>query len=133
MDRPRTDDIEQPIALVVDDEPLIRMDTGDILCDAGFHVVEARTADEAFAFLERHPSLRLVFTDVQMPGDLDGFQLARLVAERWPHVSVIVASGAVRPGPGDLPDQAEFINKPFTPQLVLDTVQRTMGALPAEL
>lgn len=133
MDRPRTDDIEQPIALVVDDEPLIRMDTGDILCDAGFHVVEARTADEAFAFLERHPSLRLVFTDVQMPGDLDGFQLARLVAERWPHVSVIVASGAVRPGPGDLPDQAEFINKPFTPQLVLETVQRTMGALPAEL
>jgi FixJ family two-component response regulator len=68
-----------------------------------------------------------------MPGDLDGFQLARLVAERWPHVSVIVASGAVRPGPGDLPDHAEFINKPFTPQLVLDTVQRTMGALPAEL
>lgn len=132
MDRFRIDDISQPIALVVDDEPLIRMDTGDILCDAGFHVVEARTADEAFAFLERHPSLRLVFTDVQMPGHLDGFQLAKLVVERWPHVSVIVASGAVRPVPGDLPPQAKFIDKPFTPQLVLETVQQTMGALPTE-
>jgi len=123
---------QPPIALVVDDEPLIRMDAGDILTEAGFHVVEARTADEAYALLDEHMSLRLLFTDVQMPGELDGFALARRVAEDWPHVCVIVASGAIGPGPHDLPAGAQFINKPFTPELVLESVQRSFGALPAD-
>jgi DNA-binding NtrC family response regulator len=121
-----------PIALVVDDEPLIRMDAGDILSEAGFHVVEARNADEAYALLDEHMSLRLLFTDVQMPGELDGFALARRVAEGWPHVCVIVASGAIGPGPHDLPPGAQFINKPFTPDLVLESVQKSLGALPVE-
>jgi CheY-like chemotaxis protein len=115
--------LKLPIALVVDDEPLILMDTADMISDEGFAVVEARTADEAFEFLGRHSSLQLLFTDVQMPGDMDGFELARLVASKWPHICVIVASGAASPQPGDIPDNARFISKPFTAQLVSDVLR----------
>ncbi|MGV1848023.1 MULTISPECIES: response regulator [unclassified Rhizobium] len=110
--------LREPIALVVDDEPLILMDTADMISDEGYAVVEARTADQAFEFLQKHSSLQLLFTDVQMPGDLDGFQLAMLVAERWPHICVIVASGAARPGPNDIPENARFIAEPFSADLV---------------
>ncbi|WP_426130444.1 response regulator [Pararhizobium sp. PWRC1-1] len=110
--------LEEPIALVVDDEPLILMDTADMLSDEGFAVVEASNADQAYEFLDTHSSLQLLFTDVQMPGNLDGFGLARVVAERWPHICVVIASGAAVPGPGDLPGNALFISKPFTAELV---------------
>ncbi|MBZ5762922.1 response regulator [Rhizobium sp. VS19-DR104.2] len=110
--------LREPIALVVDDEPLILMDTADMISDEGYAVVEAGTADQAFEFLQKHSSLQLLFTDVQMPGDLDGCQLARLVAERWPHICVIVALGAARPGPNDIPENARFIAEPFSADLV---------------
>ena len=67
---------------------------------------------------ENHPQFVLLFTDVQMPGELDGFALARKVAVSWPHISIVVASGQVRPGPGSLPDKARFIAKPFSAALV---------------
>jgi CheY-like chemotaxis protein len=108
----------EPIALVVDDEPLILMDAADMLADEGFAVIEVTTADQAYDFLGKHSSLQLVFTDVEMPSDLDGFDLARVVAERWPHIRVIIASGAAKPEPGDLPQNATFIHKPFTAELV---------------
>lgn len=79
---------------------------------------EARTADQAYEFLDRHSSLQLLFTDVQMPGKLDGFDLARIVAKRSPHICVVVASGAAAPGPGDIPNNAKFISRPFTAELV---------------
>ena len=60
----------------------------------------------------------LLFTDVQMPGKLDGFALAHAVAEAWPHISIVVASGHVRPSPGSMPDKARFIGKPFSAELV---------------
>ena len=107
-----------PIALVVDDEPLILMDTADMLADEGYAVVEATTADKAYEFLNRHSSLQLLVTDVQMPGELDGFDLARVVAERWPHICVVIASGAAVPAAGDVPENATFVPKPLTPELV---------------
>lgn len=113
----------EPIALVVDDEPLILMDTSDMMSDEGYAVVEASTADQAYAFLDKHASLQLLFTDVQMPGDLDGLALARVVATRWPHICVVIASGAVIPTPGDLPGNAKFISKPFTAQLVHEVLR----------
>ena len=117
------DTIADPIALVVDDEPLIRMDTADIIADAGYHVLEATTADEAFAFLEKYSSLQLLFTDVQTGGELDGFQLAWKVAERWPHIGIVVASGARVPTVEDFPSSATFIQKPFSAQTVLEVLQ----------
>jgi CheY-like chemotaxis protein len=116
-----------PVALIVDDEPLIRMDTADIVSDAGFHVLEAKTADEAYEFLKQHNSLKLLFTDVQMPGDMDGIELARYVGEHWPQISVIVASGAVRPAEGVLPHNARFIPKPISAQLVHDALVEICG------
>ena len=76
--------LSEPIALVVDDERLILMDTSDIIRDADYDVVEASSADDAIAFLEKHGLLQLLFTDVQTGGRLDGLDLARKVAERWP-------------------------------------------------
>jgi CheY-like chemotaxis protein len=98
-------EISKPIALVVDDEPLIRMDTADIISRAGYHVVEASSADEALEFLIKHSSLHLLFTDVQTGGELDGLELARMVADRWPAIEVVVASGFRLPREGELPQQ----------------------------
>lgn len=123
MENVEFEKLKAPIALVVDDEPLILMDTADMIADEGYAVVEASTADQAYRFLDRHSSLQLLFTDVEMPGELDGFDLARIVGERWPHISVVVASGAAVPGPGDIPDNATFINKPFTAELVHEVIR----------
>ena len=116
MNTPSSD---TPYALVVDDDFIIRMDATNILEQAGFQVLDASHGDEAFVLLEsRHPDITLLFTDVQMPGELDGFALARKVAASWPHISIVVASGHVRPSPGSMPDKARFIAKPFSAELV---------------
>ena len=108
-----------PHALVVDDNFLIRMDAQDILEQAGFQVLAADHGDAAFELLRiRHPDVVLLFTDVQMPGTLDGFALARGVSVSWPHISIVVASGHVRPEPGAMPDKARFVAKPFSAALV---------------
>ncbi len=112
-----------PIALVVDDEPLIRMDTADMVAEEGFEVIEARTADEALAILGKHPSLKLVLTDIQMPGETDGLDLARHICEHRPDVCVIVSSGAIRPHPGQLPESARFIGKPISHGVVRRTIR----------
>ena len=108
-----------PYALVVDDDFIIRMDAADILEQAGFQVMDACHGDEALNLLNvRHPDITLLFTDVQMPGELDGFALAHKVAASWPHISIVVASGNVRPGPGSMPEKARVIAKPFSADLV---------------
>ena len=110
---------DAPVALVVDDDAIIRMDVMDILQQAGFQVLEAEHGDAAFDLLTtRHPDIVLLFTDVQMPGQFDGFALAHKVAVSWPHISIVVASGHVAPGPGSMPDKARFIGKPFSAALV---------------
>lgn len=111
-----------PYALVADDDGLIRMDVADILTEAGFRVHEAAGVEQALAFLDRAGgSIQLLFTDVQMPpGPLDGFHLARQCAKDWPDVKILVASGQAKPAPGDLPDNAVFIGKPFSADVVYD-------------
>jgi len=113
------DDHSPPCALVVDDDPLIRMDAAGILEDAGFQTLEASHVEEALSILQRHhAAIVLLFTDVQMPGAQDGFALARHTAAHWPHISIVVASGHVRPGSADLPDGARFVAKPFSAEVV---------------
>lgn len=127
---------DAPYALVVDDDFLIRIGVTDILTDAGFRVLDADHGDAAFALMQaRHRDVVLLFTDVQMPGTLDGFALARAVAERWPHVSIVVASGHARPGPGSMPEKARFIGKPFSAELVHTHLQEILpeGQKPAPL
>jgi CheY-like chemotaxis protein len=84
---------ESTVVLVVEDEPLVRMDMADCLTDEGFEVIEASDADEAIKALEADGRIRLLFTDVDMPGTMDGLKLARFVADRWPPVRIIVTSG----------------------------------------
>jgi CheY-like chemotaxis protein len=115
-----------PIALVVDDEPLVRMNAADIITEAGFDVLEAADAEEAIFYLKQYPSLRLLFTDVRMP-EIDGLTLAKHVSAKWPHVNVIVTSGAVVPTNPQLPNDAHFIAKPFSPKLLVDTIREDCG------
>lgn len=119
-----------PIALVVDDEPLILMDTSDMVASAGYHVIEARSADEAFELLAKFSSLKLLMTDIQMPGDMDGLALARYVGEHWPNVHVVVASGAIVPKNGELPEGARFLGKPLNEALVIETLQEMESQVP---
>lgn len=110
-----------PYALVVDDDGLIRMDAMDILADAGFRAFEASDGDKAMALLaQQHALIVLLFTDVQMPGSRNGFAVARETAKQWPPIAIVVASGHMQPGPGDMPEGARFIGKPFTAEMVHD-------------
>ena len=102
-----------PIVVVAEDDFLLRMLATDILTDQGYAVLEAESAEVALMMLESTSNVRLLFTDVQMPGALDGMELARRVCERWPLVPVLVTSGQRRLRPGDLPDSARFLAKPY--------------------
>ena len=106
-------------AVVVDDDVLVRSAAACILEDAGFQVLEAEHGDAAYELMKRrHQDVVLLFTDVHMPGKLDGFALARAVAASWPHVSIVVASGRASPEPGVMPEKARFIGKPFSAEVV---------------
>jgi CheY-like chemotaxis protein len=91
------------VVLVVEDEALLRMAISDHLADEGFEVVEAKDAGAAIAMLVRHPEIRLVFTDIDMPGGMDGLKLAAAIRERWPPVKIIVTSGYRRVAVDELP------------------------------
>jgi DNA-binding NtrC family response regulator len=108
-----------PYALVVDDDPLIMMDTTAILEDAGFRLYEAMDGDEAKRILADHwESIVLLFSDVDMPGETNGFALARHVADNWPAIDIVIASGHVLPKAGEMPEKATFIAKPFNKHMV---------------
>lgn len=110
---------ERPCALVVDDDALLLMNAAVILEDAGYRTLEAHSGDAALDVLrEHHATVQLLFTDVHMPGDHDGFALATKVADHWPHIAIVIASGRARPTPDELPDSAHFIPKPFSARVV---------------
>lgn len=109
--------------LIVEDEAFIRDDLTDFFSDAGFEVFEAESADAAIEVMVANPTIRIVLTDVQMPGSMDGIRLAHYVRDRYPPTLLVVASGAVRPAPGDLPADTLFFAKPFNPHAVLTAIQ----------
>lgn len=111
----------RPTAVVVDDDPFILMGACDILEEAGFDCHEAQTDDEAKELLAKHGAeTTLLFSDVDMPGQTNGFALARHTAEHWPHIEIVIASGHVMAQPGDLPERATFLQKPFNAHAVKD-------------
>ena len=103
----------KPLVLVVEDETLVRMFAAEIAKEAGFDVTSVGTADEAIAVLEGGTDVRLVFTDVNMPGSIDGLGLARVVRERWPPIELIVTSGRGEVRAADLPEGGRFLAKPY--------------------
>ena len=114
---------QRPVVLVVEDDFLLRMDAVDIVRSGGFDAVEAGNADEAIAILEARPTIHVVFTDIQMPGSMDGLKLARFVKDRWPPIKIVTTSGRVRIAGDDLPDGGRFIPKPYSPAQVIGTLR----------
>jgi two-component system, response regulator PdtaR len=104
----------QPVILVVEDDPTIRMGALQLVVDAGFEALEADNADEAIRILEARPDIHLVFTDVGMPGTMDGIKLAHYIRHRWPLVKLIVASGKAILDESHLPAGARFFPKPYS-------------------
>jgi CheY-like chemotaxis protein len=109
----RLDQSARPLVLVVEDEPLVRMDLAASLGDAGFDVVEVANAHDAIAVLAAEPRVAIIVTDIEMPGSMDGLELARMVRDRWPPVHIIAVSGRHTPQFGDLPDKSSFFAKPY--------------------
>ncbi len=110
--------IANPVVLVVEDEWLLRLVAVELVEDAGFQALSAASADEALSILETRGDVWLLFTDVQMPGSMDGLSLAHAVRERWPPVELIVTSGQRHIRAEDLPDRGRFIAKPYDREML---------------
>lgn len=109
--------------LVVEDEALVRMDIALFLEDEGFQVLEASNADDAISLLDAHPEARLMFTDIDMPGSMDGLKLAAAVRDRWPPVKIIVTSGHRHMSDDTLPIVGRFFSKPYDPSRVIHAIR----------
>jgi CheY-like chemotaxis protein len=118
----------RPVILVVEDESLLRMNAAEMIEDAGFDVLEAANADEAIALLEARADIALVFTDIQMPGSMDGIRLAAAVRDRWPPVKIIATSGQFKPQDGDLPTGGRFVPKPYSQMQITEMLRQLMAA-----
>ncbi len=117
------------VVVLVEDEFLVRALMADLLSDAGFDVREAGHADEALAIVEaQHANVRLLFTDIHMPGTMDGLALVHHVHQNWPNIKLLIASGKARIESDDLPPGCHFLPKPYDLQETLDRV-RTMAVL----
>lgn len=116
------------IVLVVDDEPLIRMNAADMLADAGWTALEAADADEALEVLRAHPEVTVLFTDINMPGTMDGLDLARRVHQLRPDVHLVITSGKLRPGQGELPGAGRFLGKPYQERQFIALIEAVSGA-----
>jgi CheY-like chemotaxis protein len=117
----------RPVVLVVEDDLLLRMDAVDIVKSAGFDAVEAGNADEAISILEARPAIHVVFTDIQMPGSMDGLKLAKFVKDRWPPIRILTTSGRVKITGNDLPHGGRFLPKPYSPAQVIGTLRELMA------
>ena len=109
------------IVLIVEDESLVRLDAALFLRDAGCEVLEAADAHEALEVVEEHP-VDVLFTDINMPGSMNGLELARKVKEARPEVRLVLTSGAVKPKPEQIPDEGAFLSKPYSPEAVARAV-----------
>jgi len=115
------------VVLVVEDEMLLRMRAVDMVEDAGFTSVEAVGADEAVAILESRSDIALLFTDIQMPGGMDGLGLAHAVHERWPPIKIILVSGRLQPASVDIPADSRFFGKPLEAKEMIAEMQSMIG------
>lgn len=114
---------KRAVVLVVEDDLFIRLNAAAMIADAGFDVVEAGNADEAIAVLEMRPDIHVVFTDIQMPGTMDGLKLARFVRTRWPPIHIIATSGLVQVGEMDLPIGGRFFGKPYSSDQITNALR----------
>jgi CheY-like chemotaxis protein len=120
---------KRPVVLVVEDDFLIRMNAAQMIEEAGFVVVEAANSREAIIILESRLDITVVFTDIQMPGSMDGLKLAAAIRGRWPPIQIIATSGLVDVRKDDLPDGGRFLPKPYSPSQIIGALRElTDGA-----
>ena len=122
-----TGSTEVPNVLIVEDEMMLRMRAVDIVEDAGFRPVEAVNADEAISILESRSDISLLFTDIQMPGSMDGLKLAHTVHDRWPAIKIILVSGRVKPSDAERPADSRFFGKPLGVEQMIAELQAMVG------
>jgi CheY-like chemotaxis protein len=118
---------KRAVILIVEDELLIRMNAVEMIEEA-YEVVEAANADEAIAILERRLDITVLFTDIQMPGSMDGLKLAAAVRDRWPPILIVATSGHVKLGPDDLPQGGRFLPKPYSPAEITKILREVIAA-----
>jgi CheY-like chemotaxis protein len=117
------------VVLVVEDEMLLRMRAVDMVEDAGYTSVEAVNADEAVAILESRSDIALLFTDIQMPGSMDGLKLAHAVHERWPPIRIILVSGQIKLADMQIPADSRLFGKPLLAKEMIAEMQNMIGHL----
>jgi CheY-like chemotaxis protein len=111
-----------PVVLVVEDDFLQRLSAASIIEEAGFEVLEAANASEAISILETRKDIRVVFTDIEMPGSMDGIRLARAIRDRWPPIELILTSGKHRLEANTIPARGQFLSKPYDPGVLVGVV-----------
>lgn len=116
------------VVLVVEDSAIIRMGAVDLVISAGYEALEAIDADEAIRILESRDDIDLVFTDVQMPGTMDGIKLSHYIRDRWPPVKLIVASGNAILEESNLPTGTRFFSKPYDDTTIIDAMARLLSS-----
>jgi two-component system, response regulator PdtaR len=124
--------INKPVVLVAEDNPLIRMGAVELVRSVGYEALQAPGVDEAVRVLEARSDIDLVFTDVQMPGTMDGIELGHLILERWPLIKLIVTSGMLIPEEGDepasrLPRGSLFFAKPYNDQAIAAAMDQLLA------
>ena len=116
-----------PLVLVVEDDALLRMHAAEMIEEAGFRVLEAPNADAAILLLESQMDIRIIFTDIDMPGSMNGLKLAQAVANRWPPIRIVATSGHFKIRDGDLPAGGRFIAKPYRSNQIISALQELAG------
>lgn len=113
--------------LVVEDETLVRLYGMDILEDAGFRVLDAGNADEAISVLQSHDEVALLFSDIDMPGSMNGLELAQIVHDRWPNIRLLLTSGHRQPTQDQIPDAGRFMRKPWGGQALMAKIREILA------
>ena len=114
------------VVLIVEDEPFVRLRGADLLAEAGFEVLEAGNACEALRILEATPEVRVVFSDVEMPGSLDGLGLAHHIRQRWPGIGIVLTSGH-RIRAETIPREGRFLAKPYDGQALVRHIEEIVN------
>jgi CheY-like chemotaxis protein len=118
-----------PVVLVVEDEPLLRMLAVEVVEKAGFIAIEARDADEAVILLESRADITVLFTDINMPGSMDGLKLAHAVRDRWPPIKILIVSGQRQLQPAELPSYSCFFGKPYQASSLAQELRSMVGSV----
>jgi CheY-like chemotaxis protein len=119
-------DADHPTILVAEDDALLRLHASELLEESGYTVVEADCAEDALKLMEARKDVRLLFTDIQMPGGCDGLELARQVHAHWPNVLLLITSGQIEPTKAEIADDGRFIRKPYRAKELLAQIDELL-------